>query len=134
MCNLHTWHHFQQNSSGPVNGIKNQVHLPDGCHQCKFRLHIMSGSWKIAMAGCFCLTWGILRNFSLCMWKGVKFQTWGTKMFLRKFYQQLKRLMRILPAIFESLNFFINNAKGWEKRKKVLRERFWEERFCSIYW
>lgn len=39
-------------------------------------------------------------------------------MFLRKFCQQPKSQMRIFPAVFELWKFFINNAKGWEVRKK----------------
>ena len=52
------------------------------------KLHIMSGSWKIAMAYCFYVTrdWDIWRNCSLCLRKRVTFQTWGAKMFLTKFY------------------------------------------------
>ena len=39
-------------------------------------------------------------------------------MFLRKFSQQLKRVMRIFPAYSESLRFFMNIGKGWEVQKK----------------
>ena len=48
-----------------------------------------SGSWKMTMADWFYVTLGldVWRNCSLCLRKRVKFQTWGTKMFLRKFYQ-----------------------------------------------
>ena len=48
-----------------------------------------SGSWKMTMADWFYVTLGldVWRNCSLCLRKRVKFQTWGTKIFLRKFYQ-----------------------------------------------
>ena len=41
------------------------------------------------MADCFYVTLGrdIWRNCNLCLRECVKFQTWGAKMFLRKFYQ-----------------------------------------------
>ena len=43
----------------------------------------------MGMADCFYVTLGrdVLRNCSLCLRTRVKFQTLGTKMFLRKFYQ-----------------------------------------------
>ena len=36
-------------------------------------------------------------------------------MFVREFYQQLKSLMRIFPAVFELFKFFVNKGKGWER-------------------
>ena len=53
------------------------------------KLHTMPESWKKAMADFFYVTlgWDIWRNCSLCLYKCDKFQTWGAKMFLRKFYQ-----------------------------------------------
>ena len=41
----------------------------------------MSASGKMAMADCFYVTlgWDTWRNCSLCLWKCIKFQTWGAK-------------------------------------------------------
>ena len=44
MSNLQIRYHFQQNSAGPVNGVKNQCDQPEEYPQCKFKLHTISGS------------------------------------------------------------------------------------------
>ena len=74
----------------------------------------------MAMADFFYVKLGrdILRNCRLCIRKCLKFQTWEAKMFLRKFYQQLKSHMRIFRAVFELLKFLVTNRKGWEVQKK----------------
>ena len=67
----------------------------------------------MAMANCLYMTIDrdVLRNCSVSIRKHVKFQIWGAKMFLRKFYQQLNILMAIFRGVFELLKFSINNNR-----------------------
>ena len=53
------------------------------------KLHTMSGSWNMAMTDRFyvALSWDVMRNCSLWLWKPIKFQSRGAKIFPRKFYQ-----------------------------------------------
>ena len=96
-CNLQIRYYFQYSSCGPVTGAKNELFLQEGYLQISIewylkrdgKLHTTSGSWKMTMADWFYKTlgWDFWRNCSLCLQKRIKFHTWGTKMFLRKFYQ-----------------------------------------------
>ena len=67
----------------------------------------------MTMADCFSVKLGQdIEKLQLCVRNRVKFQTWGNKMFVKKFHQHFKSLMKIFPAVFKLLTFSINNGKG----------------------